>query len=184
MNFTSKLRYLFPLPWILAYGLVPAMVKGSILCFTYSFTFFQLHFYCFSTFLSAIYGFPWVATLFSSQRGWGEVKVWEAAVQVMIFALFVGSWDRALSQRLLRWMVHSMADLFPLSSPTPGFLPNSFLWVQFPWHRKPLWPPFAPWNIHTPSSYKTLMVLAALLLLFLLALCRGSSYFSLKILFV
>lgn len=182
MNFISKLRSLFPLVWILAKAWFLQWLRAA---------YFALLFFFFSITLLLLLDlslcYLWVPLSFnviglSKGMGWGEsLRDSCPNDDLCTFCGFLG--PSPLSQRLLRWMVHSMADLLPFSSPIPGFLPNSFLWVQFPWHRKPLCPPLVPWDIHTPLSYKTLMVLAALLLLFLLALCcRGSSYFPLKIL--
>lgn len=107
-----------------------------------------------------------------SHGGWSEVNVWEAVVQTLIFGLSCEFLGQAPSPRgFLRWMMHSVADLFSPSSSAPGFLPNSFIRVQFPWHKRPLSTPLDPWNIHIPSSCKTSVVQAALLLRFLLALC-------------
>lgn len=128
MNPISKLKYTFPLDWILASGLVPVMDKGSIVCFIYSFFFFNLYFNCLSAFLSVISGFPWVSTLLGSKRGWSEEKFRATVIQMLAFAVFVGSSDRAPSLwGFLKWMRHSMADLFSFSSPAPDFLPSTFL---------------------------------------------------------
>jgi hypothetical protein len=52
------------------------------------------------------------------------------------------------------WMMHYMADLSFLSSPSFGCLPNRFVGVQFPWHRRPLKLPCDAKNIHTFLSWE------------------------------
>ena len=125
-----------------------------------------------SAFLSAIFlflGFPRLSILLGSLRGWGEVKVWGTAAQMLIFILFVHSSEPHLPEvsqdRQAFYSWH-----FSLTSLASGWLPDAVLRVQFPWHRRPLRPPLDPWNICTSLSCKTLMEQAALLLPSLLAI--------------
>lgn len=89
---------------------------------------------------------PWVSTL---------VKGCVAGIQIWSF---YGFSEPPSLWGFTGWMMHYMADLSFLSSPSSGCLPNRFLGVQFPWHRRPLKLPCDAKSVHTFLSWEHRLV--------------------------
>lgn len=82
---------------------------------------------------------------------------WRAVWQASKSDHFMGFSEPPSLWGFCGWMMHYMADLSLLSSPSFGCLPNRFLGVPFPWHRRPLKLPWDAKSIYTFLSWKPLM---------------------------